>query len=188
LRDRYQKQEISRHGLWVATGRLEAELDRLLARCCRDSANRRLAKHLGRERPYLFTFLYCLGLDATNNAAERALRPLVVARKNWGGNRTEKGARAQAVLSSILASAQQQGKDRLDVLIELLVSKDKSQILDLVPRRRGSPQDCLSAAPETAVVHPCRSPSRAEGAVPLASLVFYGAPAEVGSAPVPVQP
>jgi transposase len=188
LRDRYQKQEISRHGLWVATGRLEAELDRLLARCCRDSANRRLAKHLGRERPYLFTFLYCPGLDATNNAAERALRPLVVARKNWGGNRTEKGARAQAVLSSILASAQQQGKDRLDVLIELLVSKDKSPILDLVPRRRGSPQDCLSAAPETAVAHPCRSPSRAEGAVPLASLVFYGAPAEVGSAPVPVQP
>src|SRR6266404_4449340 len=93
LRDRYQKQEISRHGLWVATGRLEAELDRLLARSCRDSANRRLAKHLGRERPYLFTFLYCPGLDATNNAAERALRPLVVARKNWGGNRTEKGAR-----------------------------------------------------------------------------------------------
>jgi len=188
LRDRYQKQEISRHGLWVATGRLEAELDRLLARSCRDSANRRLAKHLGRERPYLFTFLYCPGLDATNNAAERALRPLVVARKNWGGNRTEKGARAQAVLSSILASAQQQGKDRLEVLIELLVSKDQSQILDLVPRRRGSPQDCLSAAPETGVAHPCRSPSRAEGAVPLASLVFYGAPAEVGSAPVPVQP
>src|SRR6266436_4446421 len=188
LRDRYQKQEISRHGLWVATGRLEAEFDRLLARSCRDSANRRLAKHLGRERPYLFTFLYCPGLDATNNAAERALRPLVVARKNWGGNRTQKGAHAQAVLTSILASAQQQGKDRLEVLIELLVSKDQSQILDLVPRRRGSPQDCLSAAPETGVAHPCRSPSRAEGAVPLASLVFYGAPAEVGSAPVPVQP
>ena len=69
LRNRYQKQEISCHGLWTATGRLEAELDRLLARTFQDSANRRLAKHLRRERPYLFTFLYCPGLDATNNAA-----------------------------------------------------------------------------------------------------------------------
>jgi transposase len=189
LRDRYQKQEVSRHGLWTATGRLEAELDRLLARPYRDSANRRLAKHLGRERPYLFTFLYCPGLDATNNAAERALRPLVVARKNWGGNRTEKGARAQAVLSSILASARQQGKNPLDVLIELLVSKDKTKILALVPSPRGAPQDCSSESPpETAVAHPSRTPSRAEGALPTESVAFYAMPASVGSAPAPVQP
>ena len=32
LRDRYKNQEISLHGLWTATGRLEAKLDRLLAR------------------------------------------------------------------------------------------------------------------------------------------------------------
>ena len=133
LRDRYHRGELSTHGLWTATGRLEAELDRRLARSYRDPANQRLANHLHRERPYLFTFLYCPGLDATNNAAERALRPLVVARKNWGGNRTDKGAHAQAVLSSILATARQQGKNPLDVLIDLLVSSDKSKILDLVP-------------------------------------------------------
>lgn len=133
LLDRYHRGELSPRGLWTATGRLETELDRLLARSYRDPANRRLANHLRRERPYLFTFLYCPGLDATNNAAERALRPLVVARKNWGGNRTEKGARAQAVLSSILATARQQGKNPLDVLIDLLVSPDKSKVLDVVP-------------------------------------------------------
>jgi transposase len=177
LRDRYQKQEISRHGLWTATGRLEAELDRWLARRCRDSANRRLAKHLERERPYLFTFLYCPGLDATNNAAERALRPLVVARKNWGGNRTEKGARAQAVLSSILASAQQQGKNPLDMLIELLVSKDKSKILALVPPRRGAPGDGFSPSPPETVVAPLgRPPARAEPALPRESVAWYAAP------------
>jgi transposase len=80
LRDRYNQGELSRHGLWTATGRLEAQLDRLLLRRCRDSANRRLRNHLWREQPYLFTFLYCPGLEATNNAAERALRPLVTAR------------------------------------------------------------------------------------------------------------
>jgi transposase len=189
LRDRYQKQEISRHGLWTATGRLEAELDRLLARPYRDSANRRLAKHLGRERPYLFTFLYCPGLDATNNAAERALRPLVVARKNWGGNRTERGARAQAVLSSILASARQQGKNPLDVLIELLVSQDKSKILALVPPCHKVPQDfCSASPPKTVVTQPCRSPSRAKPALPLESVALYVVPASGGNVAAALQP
>jgi transposase len=186
LRDRYQKQEISHHGLWTATGQLEAELDRLLARPYRDSANRRLAKHLSQERPYLFTFLYCPGLDATNNAAERALRPLVVARKNWGGNRTERGARAQAVLSSILASARQQGKNSLDVLIELLLTKDKTKILALVPPSR---QDGFSAPPPaTAVAHPPSSSSRAESTVPLTPVAFYALPGWEASSSAAIQP
>lgn len=141
LRDRYKKKEISLHGLWTATGRLEAKLDRLLARPYRDSANRRLAKHLLHERPYLFTFLYCPGLDATNNAAERAIRALIGARKNWGGNRTQNGARAQAVLTSILQTAKQQGKNSFDVVVELLCRGDKQRILDLVPPTRQSLPD-----------------------------------------------
>lgn len=162
LRDRYNGGELSTHGLWTASGRLEAELDRLLDRSYRDPANQRLAKHLRRERPYLFTFLYCPGLDATNNAAERALRPMVVARKNWGGNRTEKGARAQAVLSSILATARQQGQNPVDVMIELLVSPDKSKILDLVPCCRERAR-APSLQRQTVVPHPGRPPSQAEG-------------------------
>jgi len=133
LRDRYKNHEISLHGLWTATGRLEAKLDRVLAHSGRDAANRRFAKHLLHERPYLFTFLYCPGLDATNNVSERAIRALIGARKNWGGNRTPRGARAQAVLTSILQTAKQQGKKPFDVLLELLCSRDKHQILDLVP-------------------------------------------------------
>ena len=39
LRDRYLEQKISLHGLWTATGRLEAKLDRLLARNYREPAN-----------------------------------------------------------------------------------------------------------------------------------------------------
>src|SRR5215469_16329285 len=162
LRDRYNRGELSTHGLWAATGRLEAELDRLLERSYRDPANLRLAKHLRRERPYLFTFLYCPGLDATNNVSERAIRALIVARKNWGGNRTDKGARAQAVLSSILATARQQGKNPLDVLIELLVSPDKSTILDLVPCYRERAR-APSRQRQTAVCHPGRPASQAEG-------------------------
>lgn len=181
LRDRYNQGELSQHGLWTAAGRLEAQLDRLLLRRCRDSANRRLRNHLWREQPYLFTFLYCPGLDATNNAAERALRPLVVARKNWGGNRTEKGARAQAVLTSILQTAQQQGKKPLEVLIALLLGKEQGKILDLPPSRK-IPQDSSPAPP------PRRVPSETELVLPREWAALSAAPQTVDGRLACVQP
>ena len=138
LRDRYLGQEISLRGLWTATGRLEAKLDCLLARTYKDAANRRLAKHLRHERPYLFTFLYCPGLvDATNNLAERVMRMLVVIRKNWGGNRTGNGARAQAILTSVLCTARQQDKDVFELLTDLLRSR-QPKLLDILPAEDGS--------------------------------------------------
>ena len=132
LRDRYQAGEISEHGLRTATGRLEAQLDRLLEKSYRDPANRRLAGHLDHERPYLFTFLYCPGLDATNHEAERAVRWMVIARKVWGGNRTWAGAQTQQIVVSILRTCWQQGKDTFSRLVRLLRSPG-TQILDIVP-------------------------------------------------------
>ena len=41
----------------------------------RTEANRRLAKRLRRQEPHLLTFLHCPDVEATNNRAERALRP-----------------------------------------------------------------------------------------------------------------
>jgi transposase len=138
LRDRYLEQKISLRGLWTATGRLEAKLDRLLARTYQDPANRRLAKHLRHERPYLFTFLYCPGLvDATNNLAERVMRTLVVIRKNWGGNRTGNGARAQAILTSVLCTARQQDQDVFELLTDLLRSQ-QPKLLDILPAEDGA--------------------------------------------------
>src|SRR5260370_37688075 len=102
LRDRYAKQEISVHGLLTATGRLEAKLDRLLLRPHRDPDNRRLANHLWRERPYLFTFLYCSGLDATNHPPERPLRGPIGARQNPGANRALQGGPGADGLPSLL--------------------------------------------------------------------------------------
>jgi transposase len=132
LRDRYREKKISLHGMWTATGRLETKLDCLLAGRQRDRANQRLAQHLRHERPYLFTFLYCPGLEATNNVAERVMRILVMIRKNWGGNRTAKGARTQAVLTSILCTAKQQDKDLFALIVDLLRSAEP-KLLDLIP-------------------------------------------------------
>lgn len=145
LRDRYAEEKISLHGLWTATGRLEAKLDRLLARNWRDAENRRFAKHLRHERPYLFTFLYCPGIvDASNNVAERVMRILVMIRKNWGGNRTANGARVQAVLTSILCTARQQDKDAFELLTGLLRSP-RPKLLDLIGPAKTEVSDFIPA-------------------------------------------
>jgi transposase len=132
LRGRSQAGQISDHGLATATGRLEAEMERLLSQRFRAAANRRLAAHLRHEQPHLFTFLRCPGLEATNHEAERAIRVLVIARKVWGGNRTEQGARTQAVLMSLLRSCRQQGKAGLPRLVSLLRAPT-AVVLDVVP-------------------------------------------------------
>lgn len=132
LRDRYERGELSQHGLRTATGRVQAELDRMLKRQYRNPANRRLARHLEHEQPWLFTFLSCPGLDATNHAAERAIRGMVIARKVWGGNRSWQGARTQQVLVSVLRTGWQQGKDAFALLVSLLRAP-QSAMLDLVP-------------------------------------------------------
>ena len=133
LRDRYRLDQISPHGLAVATGRLEASMDRLLHKSFRSPLNCRLAKHLRHEQPYLFTFLRCPDfLDATNNAAQRALRPAVIARKTWGGNRTPAGAQSQQILASLLRTCWQQSKDTFPRFTQLLRSR-QPMILDLIP-------------------------------------------------------
>jgi transposase len=132
LRDRYQRGELSAHGLAVATGRLEAHLDRLLDRHFHCPDNQRLAKHLRHEQPHLFTFLRCPGLHATNNFAERAIRLMAMARKTWGGNRTNNGARTQQILASVLRTCWQQGKDAFHQLVNLLRSA-RPILLEIVP-------------------------------------------------------
>lgn len=131
LRDRYAQGEISERGLSIATGKLEAKLDRMLETRRRNPANRRLARHLEHERQWLFTFLHCPGLDATNNVAERAIRGMVIARKVWGGNRTWNGAHTHQILASVLRTCWQQGKDAFTRCVGLLRAP-RTVVLDIV--------------------------------------------------------
>lgn len=80
---------------------------------------RKLVKHLAAEAPALFTFLAHPGVDATNWRGEQAIRPAVVNRKVWGGNRTWRGAATQSRMMSVLRTAAQQGTDAIDYLTAL---------------------------------------------------------------------
>jgi transposase len=94
LRDRYEAGEISEHGLAVMRGRLYAKMRCLVRPVKTHNGNKRFAAHLEKHLDDLFTFLFYPGLDATNWRAEQAIRPAVVNRKVWGGNRTDNGAKA----------------------------------------------------------------------------------------------
>ena len=101
---------------------LEDRADALLAEHIQQPDNRRLQKHLTNERQALFTHLKHDGVEATNWRAEQAIRPAVVNRKVWGGNRTPNGAQTQQVLVSLLRTCWQQARDPTSVLVALLRS------------------------------------------------------------------
>jgi hypothetical protein len=112
--------KISDHGYAVLRGKIHAELDRLLAGTYTDPDNARLARRLRKQREHLLRFLDHEGVEATNNLAEREIRPAVIARKLSAGNRTEAGAKTHAVLASVLRTLSRQGRPILDGLMGLL--------------------------------------------------------------------
>ena len=100
---------------------LETQLDALISRKrkLKDQDNIRFARRLRKHRPHLLRFLYVDGLDATNNLAERQLRPGVITRKTNGCNRTRSGADAHSILTSVLVTCRQHSIPILDYMVSL---------------------------------------------------------------------
>ncbi len=130
LRDRRDAGELSDHGLAVARGRLQRQLEDAIYPAKTHPANERLAQHLWNHRADLLTFLNTPGLDATNWRAEQAIRPAVVNRKVWGGNRTWRGAWVQSVLMSVLRTCHQLARNTLSDLHALLCSPKPLALLN----------------------------------------------------------
>jgi transposase len=99
---------------------LEKRLKQLGKTLWHDADADRLAARLRKHDGKLTTFLHKPEVEGTNNHAERALRPAVVLRKITGGNRSEKAAKAWAILASVMRTAQQQGRDVLETIQTLL--------------------------------------------------------------------
>jgi hypothetical protein len=72
-----------------------------------ESFRRRLT---GREQKLLFTCFNHPGVPATNNQAERSLRPVVIMRRTIQGTRSDKGMENHSVLRSLFETAKRQGK------------------------------------------------------------------------------
>jgi transposase len=114
LRDERDVIDAEEFGLRVRD--LDERTHELLAMRPKHEPNRRLLGHLRNEREHMFTFLTEPGVQATNWRAEQALRPAIVNRKNWGGNRTERGARIQQSTMSVIRTARQQNIDSVELM------------------------------------------------------------------------
>jgi transposase len=116
-----QKAQLAPAPFTHQAAELETRLDALIdvKRQLTDPDNARFANRLRKHRDHVLRFLYVDGLEATNNLAERQLRPEVITRKTNGCNRTEGGADTHAILGSILATCRQQAIPILDYLVKL---------------------------------------------------------------------
>lgn len=85
-----------------------------------DADAARLGQRISRYRDQLFTFLDTAGVPADNNHAERQIRPAVIIRKNSLCNRSEDGARTQAVLMSVYRTLRLRGHDPTRTIADAL--------------------------------------------------------------------
>lgn len=79
-----------------------------------------LCQRVERSHPELFMFVADPAVPATNNEAERALRPLVIARKISGGTRSANGSRTRMTLQSLIATWDVQHQDPIAAMHALL--------------------------------------------------------------------
>jgi transposase len=68
------------------------------------------------QREYLGRYLEDGRLEISNNRAERSIKPFVVGRKNWLFANTPRGAKASAILYSILETAKENGLNPYEYL------------------------------------------------------------------------
>lgn len=128
-----KKEELPAEAYASRRGRIAARLQELIAQPWEDRQARRLIKRLRRHQNDLFTFLDQAGVPFENNHAERAIRPAVIIRKNSYGNRSERGADAQAVLMSIFRTLKQRGHDPLTTITAALTTYLKTGKLPPLP-------------------------------------------------------
>ena len=87
-------------------------------------------RDLLRHREALWTFVRVPGVEPTNNAAERALRPAVIHRKTSFGTHSEDGSRFVERMLTVTATLRQQERD----LVAYVVEQCERALLDRRPR------------------------------------------------------
>lgn len=95
---------------------LEQECDELLAWELRWPGDKRVRNRLASQRQHLLTCLDDPRVEPTNNRAERALRPAVIARKISCGNRTVLGKHTWEILASLAATCHQRAQSLVEFL------------------------------------------------------------------------
>jgi transposase len=115
---RFRRGEVDRAGLQAALLPVQDGFARLLddGSAGADPKAAGLCRALDRLWPALWTFVDEDGVDPTNNAAERALRPAVLWRKGSCGTQSDTGAHFVERLLTVVATCKQHGRSVLAYL------------------------------------------------------------------------
>jgi len=106
---------------------------------CADPKATTLCRSLDRLWPALWTFVDEDGVEPTNNAAERALRPAVLWRKGSFGTQSDGGARFVERLLTVTATCRQHGRSVVEYLTAVCIAA-----------QRGLPAPALLPSPAAA--------------------------------------
>lgn len=108
--------------------RLKVEFEKELLELCKpyvglkSAPERVLAERMTNFISELFVFVADSRVPSENNAAERAIRPAVVARKISGGTRSERGSKTSSILRSLFETWNLQGLNTIDACRSMLSS------------------------------------------------------------------
>lgn len=126
---RFQAGELDRWELTVAISRVAAEMAAVLD----DGAvhghpvAQALCRQLQALWPALWTFIVVAGVEPTNNAAERALRPAVLWRKGSFGTHSDDGSRFVERMLTVTATCRQQGRHLFAFLVDAITAASGGQ-------------------------------------------------------------
>jgi transposase len=128
---------ITRRGFDRLVQPIREEIDGLLLRGV-FSGNPKLVgmcDELHKHRDWLWTFLDVEGVQPTNNASERALRPAVIWRKLSFGTQSDCGSRFVETILSVVETCHRQSRSSFDYLTAALAAHFASQPApSLLPR------------------------------------------------------
>jgi len=122
------KESVARKYTEHVRSRLKSDFERELLALCqpyvglKTAPNRVLAERMEDFIGELFPFVGDPEIPSENNAAERAIRPAVVARKISGGSRSERGSKTCSTLRSLFETWSLQGANSIDACTEMIVT------------------------------------------------------------------
>jgi len=111
-------------------GRLTYRLGQIIEATYQDKDAKRLVKRLKRHRNELFTFLDHENVSPYNNHAEQQMRKPVQTRKVSYQNRSDQGAKTQAILMTLFRTAELQGKNPVETVLSMAKSTIVKDSLD----------------------------------------------------------
>lgn len=119
---RFRDGQIDRAGLLEALNPTQVRMRELLEEGLKRSQSEGFCRDLLKLWPALWTFAEREGVEPTNNAAEQALRPVVLWRKGCFGAVSDWGNKFVERILSLSATCRQQGLDLLDTVVNALAA------------------------------------------------------------------